>query len=360
MPVGHVLVVMLVAALVGGLLNAAGIRKTANGQPVGFKRDVARFFAEPLYDVSHALRIDELRKGIQTVAGRSGDDHINTALPDPTTTGTDTTATTLPAKKRAFSPTDRLDVWVGGDSLSIVPGQSLVNLAPNAEVIDVVGNDVDGHVATGLARPEVFNWPEHMQEVIAQDNPDAVVITMGSNDDQTLTGDGGGESFGSPEWITEYRRRVGGMMDVVTGSGNRVLFWMGAPMMRNEERSETRYRIINQIYQEEAAKRPGRVFYIDIYDRFRDENGSYADFLDGVQIRTPDGIHFTRAGGDQIAQVVLDTMNQAFDLTSWRSKLPATTLPGTATTAGATTPPSTAAKKKSATTTTTKPGAVLP
>ena len=32
---GHVIVVMLVCALVGGLLNAAGIRKTANGQPVG-------------------------------------------------------------------------------------------------------------------------------------------------------------------------------------------------------------------------------------------------------------------------------------------------------------------------------------
>jgi len=359
LPAGHVIVVMLIAALVGGLLNAAGIRKTANGQAVGFKRDVARFFAEPLYDVSHALRIDELRKGLQAISGRSGDDDINASLPDPTTGDVDTTVTTLPPKKQAFSPTDRLDVWVGGDSLSIVPGQSFVNLAPSAEVIDVVDNDVDGHVATGLARPEVFNWPDHMQEVIAQDNPDAVVITMGSNDDQTLTGEGGGEQFGSPEWITEYRRRVGGMMDVVTGSGGRVLFWMGAPMMRNEERSETRYRIINDIYSEEAAKRPGRVFYIDIYDRFRDENGSYADFLNGVQVRTPDGIHFSRAGGDQIAQVVLDTMNQAYDLTSWRSKLPATTAPGPATTAGATTSPTTAAKKKT-TATTTRPATVLP
>ena len=99
---------MLVRALVGGLLNAAGIRKTANGQPVGIRRDVARFFAEPLYDVSHALQIDQLRRGLQAVTGRSGDDDINASLPDPTTTDRPGrphhVATTLPPKKQAFSP----------------------------------------------------------------------------------------------------------------------------------------------------------------------------------------------------------------------------------------------------------------
>ena len=69
--------------------------------------------------------------------------------------------------------------------------------------------------------------------------------------------------------------------------------------------------------------------YIDIYDRFRGPDGGYADFIDGVQVRTPDGIHFSREGGDQIAQVVLDTLNQTYDLTSWRSKVPATTVPTT-------------------------------
>lgn len=328
---GHVIVVMLVCALVGGLLNAAGIRKTANGQPVGFRRAVARFFAEPLYDVSHTLRIDQLRRGLQAVAGRSGDDDINTRLPDPITTDDrrPTTSTTQPPQKQAFSPTDRMVVWIGGDSLSITPGESFINLAPSTEVIDVAGNNVDGQVATGLARPEVFNWPAHMLDVVAQDDPDALVLTLGSNDDQTLTGEGGVGPFGSPEWIAEYRRRVGGMMDVVTADGRRRLFWIGAPIMRNEERSETRYRIIDDIYREEAAKRPGRVYYIDIYDRFT-ENGGYADFIDGVQVRTPDGIHFSREGGDQIARVVLDEMNRAYDLTSWRAKVPATSVPTTA------------------------------
>jgi hypothetical protein len=345
------MVVMLVCALVGGLLNAAGIRKTANGQPVGIRRDIARFFAEPLYDISRTLQIDELRRALQAATGRSGDDDIQAALPDPisfdtravgpttattgTTGTTGTTATTAPPRKRAFTPAERMSLWIGGDSLSITPGQSFVNLAPTTEVIDVVGNTVDGVVATGLARPEVYNWPDRMLEVIAADDPDVVVLTLGSNDDQTMTGDGGVGPFGSPEWITEYRRRVGGMMDVVTGEGTRTMVWMGAPMMRNEERSETRYRIINDIYREEAAARSGRVVYVDIYDRFRNPDGTYADIIDGVQVRTPDGIHFSREGGDQVAQVVLDALRSAFDLDSWRT--PTTTTPLASTTTSTTT-----------------------
>ena len=351
---GHVILVMLVASLVGGLLNAAGIRKTANGQPVGIRRDVARFFAEPLYDISHALQIDEIRRGLQAVTRRSGEDSIDASLPDPITTepiradpGDPTVSTTLP-KQQAFSPTDRMTLWIGGDSLSITPGQSFVNLAPTAEVIDVVGNTVHGEVATGLARPEVFNWPARMLDVIAQDNPDVVVITLGSNDDQTLTGDGGIGGFGSPDWITEYRRRVGGMMDVVTGDGDRKMLWIGAPIMRNEERSETRYRIINDIYREEAAKRPRRVSYIDIYDRYT-VDGRYEDFVDGVQVRTPDGIHFSREGGDQIAQVILDNLRLAYDLTSWRAKPPGTTAPTTV-------PPTSPGSNGPAVTTTGKTG----
>ena len=322
----------------GGSLDR--IRKTANGQPVGLRRDISRFFAEPLYDVSHVLQIDELRKGIQSIAGRTGDDDINTSLPDPITTGTTPegtpVSTTVPPKKQAFSPTKRLKVWVGGDSLSITPGESFVNLAPGTEVMDVANNFVDGHVATGLARPEVFNWPDHMLDVIAADQPNALVITLGSNDDQNLTGEGGVGPYASTEWMTEYRRRVGGMMDALTANSDRVLFWIGVPVLRT--RSEDRYNPINQIYREEAAKRPGRVVYIDLDTPFRSDGG-YADYINGVQVRTPDGIHFTRAGGDQVAQMVLDAMNRRYDLQSWRSK--ATATPTTGAPAAGTTPTTT-------------------
>lgn len=313
---------MVVAASVGGLLNAAGIRKTAASQPVGLRRDLARIVAEPLYAVSHALRIDELRAGIQAVVGRSGDDDIDAALPDPKVRAE---APPPPPKQRAFSPLYPARVWIGGDSLSITPGQSFAVAAPGTQVIDVVGGNVDGRVATGLARPEVFNWSQHIADVIATENPDAMVITIGSNDDQTLTGDGGGAQYGTAEWVAEYRRRVGGIMDQVTGDGKRVLVWLGVPPIRT--RADDRYQPVNDIIREEAAKRPGRVVFLDLDQRFRGPDGGYADFLADVQVRTPDGVHVTRAGGDIIAGMVIDALGRSFDLTSWQTPT-TTTRPG--------------------------------
>ena len=157
------------------------------------------------------------------------------------------------------------------------------------------------------------------------------MITLGSNDDQDLTGEGGVGPYASPEWITEYRRRVGGMMDVLTANSDRVLFWVGVPVLR--VRSEDRYNAINQIFREEAAKRPGRVVYIDLDTPFRGPDGGYADYINGVQVRTPDGTHFNRAGGDQVAQMVIDAMNRTYDLSSWRTKV---TAPSTTVEPGAT------------------------
>ena len=71
-------------------------------------------------------------------------------------------------KKKSFSPQQPMAAWVGGDSLSVTPGESFINIAPSTGVINIAGNNVDGHVATGLARPEVFNWPAHMVDVLAQ------------------------------------------------------------------------------------------------------------------------------------------------------------------------------------------------
>jgi hypothetical protein len=156
------------------------------------------------------------------------------------------------------------------------------------------------------------------------------VLTIGSNDDQTLTGDGGGASFGSQEWQDEYRRRVGGLMDQVTGDGKRNLFWVGIPLVREGSRIEG-YTLINDIVRSEAAKRPGKVEFVDTFPVLADANGAYADYLlnpDGtvVQVRAGDGIHFTRAGGDRIASAVTARMLDVFDLTT------TTTTPTTSTT----------------------------
>jgi len=318
MPVAHVLLVGIVALVTGALLNAPGIRKTALGQEVGWQRDVATFLADPLYDVSHAVFFDRPRAELQEVIGRSGEDDIDLTLPSPTVDGTE-----IPEPpRRAFSPQDQAALYVTGDSLAITPGESVINQALANPSIGLLGI-VDGHVATGLARPEVFNWPGYLSEVVARDHPDIVVLTIGSNDDQTMTGEGGGASFGTPEWEQEYRRRVGGLMDAVTANGEATLFWTGIPPMRNTERFDLRYRLINDVIRTEAERRPGRVVYVDTEAVLSPAGGGYADYLtnaDGsvVQVRTGDGIHFTREGGDRIAEAVVKAMHRTFDLDSWK------------------------------------------
>ena len=330
MAAGHVMLVCLVALAVGFLLNAQGILKTAKGQPLGWKRDVAIAVAQPVADISHFLRIDKFRSGLQDALGRSGDDEINESSPSPTTLPPSVT-TTLP-KKLSFSAAKKLRLWTGGDSLGDFPGTSLINAVGDNSAIDVVA-PVDAHISTGLARPEVFNWPAHVQEVMDTLDPDAIAISLGSNDNQAMTGDGSnGASFGTAEWRTEYSRRVGGLMDEVVKTG-RTLFWIGVPIVRQDDKLES-YQYINAIYEEQAALRPGRVVYIDTYDLMKGPDGNYSDYLpnasgDLVLARAPDGTHYTRFGADKIAALIVSKMNETFD---FGTPAPATTAPAAPTT----------------------------
>lgn len=345
---GHVIVVGLVALFIGALLNAPGIRKTALGQPVGLRRDIATALANPLYDVSHALYLDRPRQGLKDLLGRSSDDSVNSHLPSPTTVPTGPTPTTLPPRL-AFSPFHPMRLWIGGDSLADTPGASLIDQLASNRAVGIIG-PVDTHISTGLARPEVFNWPAFLKTVVTTDQPNAVVLTFGANDDQTLTGDGGGESFGSPTWQAEYRRRIGGLMDTVTGiASHPKLFFVGIPPVKDAPRFSNDYVLINNIVNSEAHARAGRVYYVDTVSALGTGTGGYTDYLanpDGtvVQVRAADGIHFTRAGGDRIAAKILAAMNQAFDLDSWR------TTPSTTTT---TAKPGNKSRPSAATTTST-------
>ena len=359
LPAGKVIAVALIALLVGALLNAAGLRKNALGQPVGWKRDVAKLVATPIYDVSHALYLDRLRVEFKSLLGRSSDDTVNNHLPSPTihspTLGA--TPTTLPPRQ-AFTPQRMLRLWIGGDSLGDTPGQSLINDATATGAVGIVG-PVDTHIATGLARPEVFNWPNYLDEVLTADQPNAVVLTLGANDDQTLTGDNGGETFGSLAWQAEYSRRIGGLMDSVLGLASHPrLFMVGIPPIRDMGRYLNDYVLINNIFKTQAAMRPGRVYYVDTASVIGARTPTGYTYTDGLpnpdgtvtQVRSADGIHFTRAGGDLVANAILQQMEQAFDLTSWKTAPTTTTRPGQHT--GATT---TTTRGHPTTTTTRRP-----
>jgi len=357
-PAGQAIVVGLGALALAALLNAAGLRKTAETENQGWKRDVGLWFAKPLTTVSHDLGLDLPRRGVKAAIGRSSDDDIITALvltppppavtpppppsahpgnpgkpkppqaqPPPPPRSNRPPPPPPPPRKPAFSPQHPLRVYIGGDSLVIVPGNSLLRAMGASKAYKPVG-PVDGHVATGLERPEVYNWFERIKTVMKQDKPRVVVVAFGANDNHNyMTGLPPGYdlgAFGSASWVKEYRRRVAGLMDTVIRAHGFIIY-LGMPIARSA--SETRdFEVINRIISQEARKRPQGALYLDTYLLFADpKTGGYAEYLpnasgDLLKVRAGDGVHFETAGGDIIARQVLKALAGRYDLTSWRKR----------------------------------------
>jgi hypothetical protein len=324
---GSAVVVSLGALLVGLLLNAPGLHKSATIQPEGWKRDLALAVTGPLADVSDALLLDRPRRALKAALGRSEDDRIDTEVDVPEPPRMEPgDAEPPPPKRVAFTPRRPLRLWIAGDSLVVVPGESLLRAVAGNPAVRPV-DSVEGRIASGLERPDVFNWFKRVREQMRERKPRAVVLMFGGNDDHGfMTGlPEGAEvgSFGSPSWRAEYARRVGGLMDTVTRAGG-FLVWIGLPITRDAEQTR-RYDVINAVVQAEAADRPHRVSYLDTYFFFAGEGGGYAQYLTDsagqlVKMRAEDGVHFERPAGDLIAKRVLERIGERYDFTSRRER----------------------------------------
>jgi len=324
---GSAIVVSLVGLLIALLLNAPGLHKSATIQPEGWKRDSALAVTGPLASVSSTLLLDSPRRALKAVLGRSDDDKIDTAvaLPEPASEEPVVDETPVaPPKREKFSPKRKLRLWIAGDSLVVVPGESLLRAVAGNRAITSVSK-IDGRIASGLERPDVFNWFTHVRDEMQKKKPRAVVLMFGGNDDHGfMTGLPEGKaigSFGSSSWQAEYRRRVAGIMDTITRNGA-FLVWIGLPNSSDTAQTQ-RYDTINAIVQTEAAKRPGGASYLDTYFFFAGKDGGYSEYIADdtgklVKMRAEDGVHFERPAGDLIAEKVLERLEERYDLTSWR------------------------------------------
>jgi hypothetical protein len=327
---GHAIVVCALALVVGTLLNAPGAHKRAYNQPDGWKRDVALAVTGPLASIADALYLDRPRAGVQALIGRSGTDEIDTEIG----VGADAQSTGSPAarsrpagtKKVAFSPKNPLHMWIVGDSLVIVPGYAIERVISGNRAIQTVG-PVDGRVATGLTRPDVFNWFQEIHQHLVTVRLSAVILAFGANDDKAyMTGlpdDVSIGSFGDDAWTAEYRRRVGQIFDDIAENGAHAI-WIGLPLTADADQT-SRFEVINAAVRAEARERPKTVTFIDTSALFRGTDGGYSQYVEVsghglVKVRADDGVHFEPVGGDVIAREVLKVLEEKYDVTSWASK----------------------------------------
>ena len=120
--------------------------------------------------------------------------------------------------------------------------------------------------------------------------------------------------LGSDGWLAQYKQNVADFYEHA-GKGGAPVVIMGLPNLRDDG-AERHAELVNGIYHEVAAnERDVSVTYIAPWHLTNDD-GSFASFgknLNGqtVQIRAPDGLHFTQAGYDVLARYLEPTVTQA-------------------------------------------------
>lgn len=315
MAAGHVLVAILVALVLGALLNADSLWSTAQQQPYGWRRTVAVGVMRPVHAIADVTRLDRGRAWLEDAIGREQagpagpPPEVRTDTTLPPEAAPVTTAPPPPPKVREPTATEPLRVWVGGDSMSQVFGESFLRMAEERGDIEATH---DYRISSGLTRPDFFDWPAHLANDVLATGPEVVVIMFGANDAQPLNIDGVVRESSEPEWLAEYRRRVASTMDLLGGE-DRFVVWVGQPIMRSSSFSE-RIARLNTIYREEAASRPW-IHFLDTWPLFADANGAYSDYLPGADgepelMRQQDGIHLSRPGGDRLAEAILQVIDE--------------------------------------------------
>ena len=159
----------------------------------------------------------------------------NTFITDgsPTTQPAPTTTEPPPKEITVPSAADPAEVLILGDSDAGTFGPYLKTLLDET---GMVTTELDYKVSSGLSRPDFFDWPTHMRQVVPQANPDIVVVTFGGNDAQAISNADGSWAIeyvpasGSrdDEWKALYAARVAEVMDYLSAD-NRTLIWVGIP-----------------------------------------------------------------------------------------------------------------------------------
>ena len=216
------------------------------------------------------------------------------------------------AHQRVPTPGDPLRVWMAGDSL-------MGTIAESFEEAESASNDVavsnDVQIGTGLARPDVLNWPATIAREMATGKPDIVVLVFGANDDQDMAVSGHRVVLGTAAWKAEYARRVSAVMNEVA-SPFRTLIWLEPPLTARPRINQTNA-VIDQVLVAAAATHPG-VRVVSLAPTLA-PNGVFDEYLGGssgqpIQVRDTDGVHLTLAGAALVTPLIRRIVEQVWHI----------------------------------------------
>ncbi|HYD40197.1 MAG TPA: DUF459 domain-containing protein [Anaeromyxobacter sp.] len=294
------------------LLDAEGLHSWATRMDVGPAQDLWLALVEPWRETAAAAGLTEPRRMALDAAdrlgaalgGAQGTEELlargwNVVGSPPAPLGAaaareDSAAPTPPP------PPDQTAVLLVGDSLMVTLAPAVTRAVADDGSVRVVAAH---RSATGLSRPDVYDWPAVVGSFLAIDRPRLVVCAFGGNDAQDVRHEGKVLAFGSAAWDALYAARVRAMMTAMRASGAEVL-WLGLPPMR-PARFDARMRHLDALFEAEAARVEG-VTYVPTSTVVGDASGRFAGFLRGpggklVRVRHDDGIHYAEHGAQLVA-----------------------------------------------------------
>ena len=123
--------------------------------------------------------------------------------------------------------------------------------------------------------------------------------------DKTARSPNGLYEFRDDRWVELYSKKIEELIAVLKSKGVPVL-WVGLPAIRGPKGTSDML-FLDSLYREGAGK--AGITYVDVWDGFVDEAGRFLqkgpDFEGQIrQLRTYDGVYFTKAGARKLAHYV--------------------------------------------------------
>jgi len=203
------------------------------------------------------------------------------------------------------------NVLVFGDSLMKLVSRSIekdMDRDPNMDAASIVS------IGSGLARLDLFDWNAKIENAVSKINPSIAVAMIGANDNQPMKTDSGIVRLGTDAWKSEYRKRVAGIIDILSKGGVEKIYWIGLPDVRKEDLQQD-LKTINAIIEQEANE-SSKVEFIDTREMFSMKKGEFSPYILNkktgmpVHVRSSDGVHLNRKGADMLADVVLERIRK--------------------------------------------------
>jgi hypothetical protein len=171
---------------------------------------------------------------------------------------------------------------------------------------------------TGLTRGDRVYWPREIRRIDDVFKPTLSIVSIGLNDRQFIVdGNGARTAWGAPDWTDKYRHEVLEFLKAAVAT-KAVVLMVGMPAMR-EAIDNTDIDGKNVMFAEAiAALGDPNLHYIEPWRLHADGTETFASYGPDksgrlVQIRTPDGQHFTVAGEDLAASYLFPKIVEALD-----------------------------------------------